>query len=306
MKTRNAFTLVELLVVIIIILIISSMVLFALASTQTSARDAKTRGTITKINDLISRKYESYLTRRVPVKITSGESRTAYAKRKLSAIREIMKMEMPDRYSDFGYTNGATTQPVYPTVGNQLTAWNAVAKAYWRKAKQGSTSSGKDITLENIGAECLYLLVALGNDEEGIENFSESEVGDVDNDGMKEFIDGWGRPIYFIRWAPQFASEIQMPGAPFPLTTTYTTELAKNNHDPFDPFIAQTNAYALIPLIFSAGTDGDYNIYSGPSTLPNTTPADPFDTVNIDYGKKLNTTSTGELDNITNHELLSP
>ena len=32
--------------------------------------------------------------------------------------------------------------------------------------------------------------------------FSGSEIADVDGDGWKMFIDGWGNPIGFLRWAP--------------------------------------------------------------------------------------------------------
>ena len=49
-----------------ILAILSSIVLFALAGVQESAREMKTRATINKLNALIMQKYESYRTRRVP------------------------------------------------------------------------------------------------------------------------------------------------------------------------------------------------------------------------------------------------
>ena len=48
------------------------------------------------------------------------------------------------------------------------------------------------------------------SDPEAREQFNESEIGDVDEDGCPEFIDGWGRPIMFLRWAPGFRSDLQM------------------------------------------------------------------------------------------------
>ena len=32
------------------------------------------------------------------------------------------------------------------------------------------------------------------------EDFSDSEIKDTDNDGVPEFVDGWGEPIQFYRW----------------------------------------------------------------------------------------------------------
>jgi hypothetical protein len=59
------------------------------------------------------------------------------------------------------------------------------------------------------GAECLYLIATLGIVDElgGREQFSDSSIADKDEDGFKEFIDGWGNPISFLRSAPGFPSE---------------------------------------------------------------------------------------------------
>ena len=65
-------------------------------------------------------------------------------------------------------------------------------------------------TGEHSPAEMLYLTVTLGTPGSR-ELFNDNEVGDTDDDGYFEFIDGWDRPIYFIRQAPAFAgSEVQL------------------------------------------------------------------------------------------------
>jgi len=80
-------------------------------------------------------------------------------------------------------------------------------------------------------------------------HFREDEFGDKDNNGAREFIDGWGNPIRFLRWAPAFISRYQPdPGAAADTRT----------HDSFDPRgrdpLARTT---LFPLIFSTGADAE-------------------------------------------------
>ena len=51
-------------------------------------------------------------------------------------------------------------------------------------------------------------------DATGLEAFEDSEIGDTDDDGMPEILDPWGRPIYFLRWAPGYVSALQDPQRP--------------------------------------------------------------------------------------------
>jgi hypothetical protein len=96
-------------------------------------------------------------------------------------------------------------------------------------------------------AECLWATVMRAGfaDPAIIENFREDEFGDKDRNGAREFIDGWGNPIRFLRWAPAFVSRYQPAGAAM-------------SHDAFDPGgrdpVAMTT---LFPLIFSCGPDGE-------------------------------------------------
>ena len=47
------------------------------------------------------------------------------------------------------------------------------------------------------------MIVSMGSPE-AMEQFSQSEIGDTDHNGYPEFLDGWGKPIFFLRWAPGF------------------------------------------------------------------------------------------------------
>lgn len=113
-------------------------------------------------------------------------------------------------------------------------------------------------TKENESAECLYLVImnACG-DGESRTLFPESNIGDTDGDGAPEFIDGWGHPISFLRWAPGFNSDVQL--SVDKLNAMSTSQDRANaiagDHDPFDLYRVDSQAFRLIPLVYSNGRD---------------------------------------------------
>jgi hypothetical protein len=168
---------------------------------------------------------------------------------------------------------------------------------------------------EHAPSECLYMIVAAGG-EEARRQFRTNEIGDTDNDGFPEILDGWGRPIFFLRWAPGFNdSDIQpnvlsfarytellnlvttpvvpnawsyynsgdpLPPDPNASAVTLRQAASQTDHDPFDARYVDvsndpTNAgdpprgWRLVPLVYSAGPDGAYGLYSYPSDNPATT-----------------------------------
>lgn len=204
----RAFTLIELLITMSIIAIMASMVLVGLYSAQSAGKESKTKALIAKLDSIIKNRWESYRTRRVPVNLPVGMPRAESAKARLDALRDLMRLEMPDRWSD------VTDNPAAPfaSVNNPMPitiARPSVSAGYLRKYNAlVSPPSG-----QYAGAECLYLIVMSGLSEEGDarEVFKPGDVGDVDGDGMREFIDAWGQPIKFIRWPAGFQlSELQI------------------------------------------------------------------------------------------------
>ncbi len=111
-SSRSAFTLLELMVTVAIIGILASAMLFALFGAQETARENKTKSLILKLNNIIMPKWETYRTRRVPIippmlATQSGSTMVSVtqgvqiaAKYRLDALHDIMRMEMPDRWSD--------------------------------------------------------------------------------------------------------------------------------------------------------------------------------------------------------------
>lgn len=114
-RLRPSFTLVELLVAVAIIGIMSGMVLFALLSARTDARNARTRGTIQKISEIILQRWEEYRYRPLNVNLPFGASTPTgsppvspvspreNARLRMVILRDTMRMEMPDRITDLLY-----------------------------------------------------------------------------------------------------------------------------------------------------------------------------------------------------------
>ena len=83
-------------------------------------------------------------------------------------------------------------------------------------------------------AEMLYALLVEGIGPLGSvfnrEDFRDTEVKDTDNDGVPEFVDGWGEPLQFFRW-PFYARLALQKGAS--LYNRLRPSPASKN--PFDP-----------------------------------------------------------------------
>lgn len=138
-------------------------------------------------------------------------------------------------------------------------------------------------TAETTRAELLYLILsATGGVGGGTEEFAPDEIRDTDGDGVPEFVDKWGRPIQFFLWPTEHEKEHPSLGS------------ASNANDPnlllMDsiwvgstprPFFErlfhwvtkdgpgaspQARSYPTIPLIVSAGPDGEFGLMKDATT----------------------------------------
>lgn len=361
----RAFTLIELLVTMVIISIIAAAILGTANAALDSARRSRTQTVINRIHLLLMEKWEGYETRRIDVSPllmnqinttinNQVQGGTPYAQAaqwrgrmiadlRLLALRELIKYEMPDRWSD---VTGAPLgqSPLAPLF---LASRPALAESYLRLSS---------VTEENEGAECLYALVMLGTgDGEARSQFTDQDISDEDGDGAPEFVDGWGNPIAFLRWAPGYVGRSSYMSAELdPFGPNFDPQLqlaATTDHDPFDlyhrdqpppksgsdpnqpnvnlypPTMRQfvqrlrddNAAFRLVPLIFSAGPDERYDIVSGRegdpddkviATAVNTIALDPcainFNVTPNDFYLGRPAVSDGAdetVDNITNHSI---
>jgi prepilin-type N-terminal cleavage/methylation domain-containing protein len=349
---RRAITLIELLITMVIIAIVSAAILGTAAAAMENARERRTQSLITKISGLVMERWDSYANRRVdvapniiqainalyPDTIDATQRGQMLADARLLALRELMKMEMPDRWSDvlnYPLETYSFPNPPSPTI---LASTPALTHTYFRHLNEIRLNSDLDLAASNQAAECLYLVVmnATG-DGEARTLFTSQDFGDTDGDGAQEF-DGWGQPIQWIRWPAGFVSDLQ------PLDPAGNRD-ATGDHDPFDIYrrdsptalrtglvnisnyppamqlpisaICMRNdaaasstpsllgAFRLVPLIFSIGADEDSDVIMDSET---TTELDPYkytygEEGDLMLGQQLDQEENGEgwRDNIYNH-----
>ena len=292
MRLRRGFTLIELLITIMIMLVLSTLVLMAMHGAQQSASKANTKATIAKLHMLLSRRWDSYKHRRVPID-TSNRTSPEIREMRLAGLRQLMRMEMPDRWSevtedpigDLKKVNGDVFDPVAA-----LDTRPALTEAYIQY------HAGHTPDQQYQGAECLFMILTVGkmSADGGRASFNDSEIGDVDNDGAEEFVDGWGTPIRFLRWPVGFVddprqdasgfahfghlSDIMPAKAPVNVDSIPDCKVdAESHHDPFDRAGVHESAYRLFPLIYSAGPDRVFDIYSGGDSSVNDNPYEDVD-----------------------------
>ncbi|MDG2206785.1 MAG: type II secretion system protein [Pirellulales bacterium] len=190
-RTRTGFTLVELLVVMMIIAMLTSMISFAMFRSMQAAREAKTQALISKLHNVVSRQWDTYVTRQVAEGTPEDQ---------LAAIRELIQWEMPDAAGDL-------VDAPASLINQNITGTVNGASGY-------------------IDAQCLYQLVLqiADDDLDRINFFSDDEVKDLDGNGSPDvFIDGWGEPIGFIRRPtgfPATLSDLNDSDSPDPFDLT--------------------------------------------------------------------------------------
>ncbi len=201
-NNRSAFTLIEILVVVAIVGVLMAALGGVLANTARKAREAATIATIQKVDGLLQDRikgFERYTKTRdfqrlVDYQKTIWDSAyyvpTPGVSRKFAeaAIRkDLFRISFPQHFSE----------PV------DMAGTTALAKILADPTTKPYNTLGTH-KAETESAAVLYYVVSrmqiFGVAPVAESEFSTSEVADTDQDGLLEFVDGWGRPLRFYRW----------------------------------------------------------------------------------------------------------
>lgn len=236
----GAFTLIELMVVLVILSIMLSLALSGLVAARNSGKIAKTRSTIRKLSEVILPYYESFETRRPTLPDVSGlGNRKDVLEVRRAALRRLIAMELPDRASDIADAFSPLT-----ITGVSVDEVSPVTRRY-----RGiiADPSGPYHGLPPSSAQLLHLIVMRGPvaDPDVISHFRVDEMADTNQDGFPDvFVDGWQRPIEWLRWPIGFPSPYQ------PLDGRLSSRDERFS----------SNGHRLVPLIYSGGVDQEYDI----------------------------------------------
>ena len=260
--SAQAFTLVELMVVMVIISILASLMLAGLNTATRLSKISRTESTIRKIHEVIMPQYETYTRRRIQTYspdssdlVAGGANMNISAAIALVATRRMQALEMPERWTDVACLNNNTnilqSCNGTTTYADRVTPISKRFKNIFNEHQlRLSPQSLLDSTNLEHTAECLWMGVMQGGyaDPGIVAHFRDDEFGDTNKNGAREFVDGWGKPINFLRWAPGFFSRYQ------------SADTSSQSHDSFDRRrvdpLATNN---LVPLIYSAGPDDAYD-----------------------------------------------
>jgi prepilin-type N-terminal cleavage/methylation domain-containing protein len=199
-STRRGFTIVELMMVVGILLFLIAASAVVVRNIGNTAREKATIATITKVNGLLTERIESMrkalnstknndqLSQLVVQKYNTLRARSDI-KGKASAISrpvvEIMVMKdiFRDNFPQMGGESPSIDAAMGPNAG-KITG-----------SADGGISNSSEYLYHVLTQHDIYGVSPVGED-----NFSPSEIADTDADGLKEFVDGWGKPLRFYRW----------------------------------------------------------------------------------------------------------
>lgn len=244
LRTRQrGFTLIEILIVIAIVSALLAGLGVTLANFLTMAREGQTTATLRKIDGLITERQQAVtrffdsrdFRRHVSVqheRLKKGNPTQGVAQLlglapdfvEVITKKRLLQLSLPQRFAEMiderqpatpGNPKGLGADGIpdaiqFDEVYKSLITWNSPTPAI------PASATPANHTPQTESAELLYFALTrmeqFGAPATGTDDFQLTEIADTDNDGLPEFVDGWGNPLRFYRWPTRLVKPFGLLG----------------------------------------------------------------------------------------------
>lgn len=191
-------------------------------------------------------------------------------------FRPAVAFETPYLIGGFPRYAGTPRDPNFGVTGPGMAVRTGIYNAIVTRSQTMDASTAafqqalRTAVAENLNAELLFLVIETSYTagSYGVESFNGSEIADTDGDGLREFVDGYGNPIRYVRWPSGWDSDLIESQTP---SSSATPTVAIGPLDP-DPYYADVVA--------------SYNQNNGTSVAVSPG-GDAFDRFQVDLGRAL-------------------
>jgi prepilin-type N-terminal cleavage/methylation domain-containing protein len=238
----NGFTLIEILIVLMIVAFLMATLGVTISNMLASAKEAQTIATIEKIDGLIAerqqglervffrgRDFKRYVEKfhekllegnpaaTPPVPQLFGLSPKAV---EAGARKDFFRLIFPQRFTEMvdSRTGPSPGTPGADGIPDRIQFDEVYGQGSGTIVWNGATpQQPNNHQPETESSELLYFALTrmstYGVAPIGADAFKTQEVADTDNDGLPEFVDGWGRPLRFYRWPTRLFKPFGLFGA---------------------------------------------------------------------------------------------
>lgn len=221
----GAFTLIELLIAVTIIAILLTLSTVLVGNMLQKARERATYATITKIDNLLKERLRAFhrsIDDRNQASDAAGNLNYAQRLRRMDSLIQdavsssSVELNATQRERVYGPARGVPRTMVlkdmfresFPQIAIDIPL--AKLPDEWNPFMAGSyTPSSSEIMFF-----VLTELDVMGTAPVGEDQFDTNEVGDVDGNGRREFLDAWGNPLRFYMWPTRLIRPFGDPALP--------------------------------------------------------------------------------------------